>query len=626
MSYPQTSTGQPLHVPVEDRYWIGGANSLCYPTDIQQGGYYWGENLVNRGGIVQTRPGRKLLFLLPGTTAQGITLYRPYRQKEQLVWSIDGNVFWSEYPFTTYSQVPAISFYKYSPQVYFCQSRKAVDLAPDGTLVFLPTPVDMLLIQDGYTPSAFYIGSTASGPLQSGHNQGGPPFYQCPVGQLMCFSGYRLWVAYLETIFASDLLNPNSFTEGTYLAEADGFKLPEACTGMLQTPGDPSNNVAPGLLAFSPFSITSLQSGVLDRTQWQNTPNFQAIISSDYGSVAPFGPVNQFGMPWFFSEVGLVNLNEALQQYRSSTVNPRDGEMTRSKMNMSPLRSGVCGVAFENWLLYSVPSGSRFNRHTWVMDGSPQAQLSSQAGPCFAGIWTGTFPVQYATGEVQDVPRCFELSYSCNPLAMPNGQLSHIAIWEDFIGRRTDYLDTPISCSWETKIFEVSQIGELMRFKYAEIDIVELIGEVSLQIYYAGIKGHYQLCYEMTLNAEEGVPGSPNFPLWTYSGLATDTLIQTLKPQSRTVRTPEFTGSKAESEACADTCEVESAYIQNVDKGFQLLFNWQGRMGIRELRLFVDTYPQPGIGNCTPTETGEVNILSAIGCLPPPQVCLIPVP
>jgi hypothetical protein len=299
---------------------------------------------------------------------------------------------------------------------------------------------------------------------------------------MMCFSGYRLWVAYLETIFASDLLNPNSFTEGTYLAEADGFKLPEACTGMLQTPGDPSNNVAPGLLAFSPFSITSLQSGVLDRTQWQNTPNFQAIISSDYGSVAPFGPVNQFGMPWFFSEVGLVNLNEALQQYRSSTVNPRDGEMTRSKMNMSPLRSGVCGVAFENWLLYSVPSGSRFNRHTWVMDGSPQAQLSSQAGPCFAGIWTGTFPVQYATGEVQDVPRCFELSYSCNPLAMPNGQLSHIAIWEDFIGRRTDYMDTPISCSWETKIFEVSQIGELMRFKYAEIDIVELIGEVSLQI------------------------------------------------------------------------------------------------------------------------------------------------
>jgi hypothetical protein len=300
--------------------------------------------------------------------------------------------------------------------------------------------------------------------------------------------------------------------------------------------------------------------------------------------------------------------------------------MTRSKMNMSPLRSGICSVAFENWLLFSVPSGSRFNRHTWVMDGSPQAQLGSTAGPCFAGIWTGTFPVQFATGEVQDVPRCFELSYSCNPLEMPNGQLSHIAIWEDFIGRRTDYLDTPISCSWETKIFEVSQIGELMRFRYAEIDIVELIGEVSLQIYYAGIKGHYRLCYEMVLNAEEGLPGSANFPIWTYSGLATDTLIQTFRPQTRTVRTPDFSGNQFENDNCADTCEVESQYIHNVDKGFQLLFNWQGRMGIREVRLFIDTYPQPGTGLCTPTEVGEVNVVSAIGCLPPPKVCSIPVP
>jgi len=59
----------------------------------------------------------------------------------------------------------------------------------------------------------------------------------------------------------------------------------------------------------------------------------------------------------------------------------------------------------------------------------------------------------------------------------------------------------------ETKIFEVSQVGELSRYKYAEIDVVELIGEVEMQIYYAPIKGHYRKIYGLHLSAEVGMPG-----------------------------------------------------------------------------------------------------------------------
>lgn len=629
MAYPQNTQGAAFRIPVQDRYWVNGCNSLVYPTDIPPMGYYWSENVLNRGGIVQTRPGRKPLFILPGTRAQGITIYRPYREKEQLVWAIDGNVYYSQYPFTGYSQVPNVSFYRDSPQVFFCQARQEISLNPDTSIFVLPTPVDILLMQDGYTASAFYIATSSTKPLESGHNQAAAPWYQCPVGTLMVSSGGRLWVAYLETIYASDLLNPNSFTERLYLAEADGFKLPEPCSGMLEAPGDPTNNVLPALMAFTPFTITSLQSSIYDRTTWQTTANFQIIISKDYGSVAPFGPINQYGTPWFYSEVGLIRLDEAFNQYRSSQVSPRDGEMTRSKMNMSPVRSGICGINFENFMLYAVPSGSRWNRHIWVMDGSPLALLgeAGQASkPCWVGIWTGTCPVQFAAGEIQDVPRLFELSYSCQPMPLPDGTTSHIAIWEDFIGRRTDYMDTPINCSLESRIFELSQVGELTRFKYAEIDVVELIGEVSLQIYYAGIKGHYRLAYELLLSSEEGIAGNENFPIWTYSGLATDTVIESFRPQTRTVKTPDFSGSAAENDDCADTCGIESNYQHNVDKGFQLLFNWQGRMGIREVRIFCEPYPQPGVGQCTPTEVGEVNIVSAIGCLPPPKVCMIPVP
>lgn len=635
MAYPQSPTGQGgVRIPVQDRYWVKGCNTLLSPTDLTGGFYYWSENCLNRGGIMQTRPGRHLLFALPGRRAQGLCIYRPYRQKEQLVWAIDGNVFFSVYPFTSYVQIPNVSFYKHSPRVYFCQARQAVKQNLDGSLTVLPTPVDMLILQDGYTASAFYIATSSTAPQQSGHNQAGAPTFQCPTGQMMVYSGSRLWLAYNETIFASDLLNPNSFTERTYLAEMDGFKLPEPCTGMLETPSaNPSQLNA--VLCFSPFTITSLQSGVLDRTQWQNTTGFQYLVSKDYGSVAAFGPTFQFGEPWFFSEVGLVSMDMALQQYRSSQVTPQDGEMIRSKMNMSPLRSGICGISYENFLLYAVPSGNRWNKHIWVMDGAIQAQLQpanvGPAGnppPAWVGIWTGTYPVQFATGEIQDVPRLFELSYSLHPQLQPDGENYSIMLWEDFMGRRVDYNETPIACSFETKIFEVSQVGELIRFKYAEIDVVELIGDCTIQIYYGGIKGHYRLAYELLLSAEEGVPGNANFPLWTYqstpTGAETGTFIQTYKTQTRTIRTPDFVGAKAENDNCADTCGIESPYVHNVDKGFQLLINWQGRMGIREVRMFVDQYPQPGVGSCTPSEEGETNIVTAIGCLPPPKVCTMP--
>jgi hypothetical protein len=624
MSYPQNA-----RVPVQDKYWIQGCNTLNFPTDLPQGQYYWAENLVNRAGVMQTRPGRNRVFSLPGNRAQGLALYRPYREKEQLVWGIDGKIFYSQYPFTSYSHLKQVRFYKNSPKVYFCQARQGAQLNLDGSITLLQTPVDILFMQDGFTASAFYIATSSTTPQQAGHNKPLAPWLQCPTGTIMFYSGNRLWVAYNETIFASDLDNPNSFAERTYLAEADGFKLPEPCTGMIETASGPT--ALPALLAFSPFTITSLQSNILDRTQWQNTPIFQSIISKDYGNVAPFSTISQFGLPWFYSEVGLLSLDVALNQYGSSTVLPRDMEMLRSKDNISAFNAkNICAVAFENFILVSVPSGSRFNKQTWVLDGAPQATLNGGAARCWTGIWTGDYPVQYAAGEIQDVPRAFHIGYSCEPIPDAAGNPCQIHIWEDFIGRRTDQIDrkdTPIFCSWETKIFEVSAVGELIRFKYVEIDICELLGTVELQIYYAGIKAHYRLAYSMILNAEEGLPGCAQFPSWTYQGnSATDTIFESFRPQTRTVRTPDFGGAAAEDDDCADTCGIESTYQHNVDKGFQLLFNWQGRMAIREMRLFVENYPQPGVGKCTPTEAGEVNIVSAVGCLPSPIVCQIPVP
>jgi hypothetical protein len=606
MAYPSNS-----RTPVQDRFWAEGCDTLAFPTDLKQGTYYWGENIVNRGGVVQTRPGRELLFTLPGKRAQGLGFYRPYRDKEQLIWAIDGQLYYSAYPFTSYKRMRNVAFYKNAPQVFFCQAREEVRHNADGSITLLDQPLDVLIMQDGFTASAYWDSTL------NGHMKGGAPFFGTPAGTVMAFSGNRLWVAYQETIFASDLLSPRSFTEGTYLAEADGFKLPEPCTGLLETPS------ADALLAFSAFTVTSLQSTILDRPQWQNTPDFQKIISKDIGNVAAFAAINQYGLPWFYSEIGWISLNEAMNQYRSSRTNAQDGEMTRSKFNMSPLRSGICAISFENWMLVAVPSGSRFNRHTWVMDGSPMALLGSQAGPCWSGIWTGTFPVQYVAGEVQDVPRCFELAYSCQSATATDGTQSHIQLWENFVGSRKDRETIEIACSFETRMFEVSQTGELARFKYLEFDVVEMLGEVDIQIYYAPIKGHYRLIHEVHLSAQEGMPGNPGFPEFSYNGTATDTILETFRPQTRTVRAPEISGSGDEEDDCSYQCEVESDYEHSVDRAFQIMINWTGRMGIRELRLFVEPYPQPGIGACTESEFGQTNILNAVGCLPPPVSCHI---
>ena len=56
--------------------WTGGVNSMRAPFALPEDQLQWMQNATNRGGIVQTRPGRALRLIVPGSNAQGFANMR----------------------------------------------------------------------------------------------------------------------------------------------------------------------------------------------------------------------------------------------------------------------------------------------------------------------------------------------------------------------------------------------------------------------------------------------------------------------------------------------------------------------------------------------------------------------
>jgi hypothetical protein len=54
--------------------------------------------------------------------------------------------------------------------------------------------------------------------------------------------------------------------------------------------------------------------------------------------------------------------------------------------------------------------------------------------------------------------------------------------------------------------------------------------------------------------------------------------------------------------------------IPGIDKGFSILLEWRGRMGVREVRVVFDPDIAPGErGGCNKSEAGMVNAVNEAG-------------
>lgn len=559
-------------------FWIGGVNSFIHPCDLPKQNYAWGENVVNRGGIIQTRPGYRLVSSILGTTIQGMTSFTPRGGEPKLVAVVDGKIMVAGYPGFNFVQLSGVTLSATAKQVFFCRTLKSVKRnADDSIAVITPTPI--LIIQDGTSRAVSWDGITART-----LNPAGPQ--ETPIGSFMSWTSSRLWVANGARLYVSDIADPVSFTEGAYLAERANFDLPDDITGMIET----ADNT--GLLVFTSKTTTAFKSFIRNRPDWALTQEFQKIILPGIGCVAGKTPVNQYGTTYWLTERGFISLDAALFSQQSSKVITVDSEMMRSKKNISPLLEGSVSCAYENMLLVSVPSGDKRNSHTWVMDQAP-LDKATQTG-VWTGIWTGTRPVEFTEGFFGGRRRLYYVSYDYTGY-----QDTRIHVWEAFQANRED-ADGRITCQFETGI---STSDVMMKFKYAEIEIVELLGRVDLTVYMGGTKGPWHEIGQFTLNAEKGSIGSVLQPL-----IFNESILQAYRPQARTIYTEEFG-----SQNSTDNPEY-SGYVAGIDKGFALLLEWQGRMGVREIRMVFD--PKAASlqhGLCVPDEDGLVNAIGSDG-------------
>jgi hypothetical protein len=291
--------------------------------------------------------------------------------------------------------------------------------------------------------------------------------------------------------------------------------------------------------------------------------------------------------------------------------------MQRSKNLMAPDVSSAAIGVWENVLMVAVPASCVKNRHTWILDAGIAEKLNNTSGLCWTGIWTGTYPVQFTSPIVDGTQHNYELSYSAGFLALNQGDSpspqpetnlplqANIHLWENFIPNQLDGVESPIYCSVETRAYTLTT-DDYYRFVFAEFMIVNLKGIVPVQVYVTGLAGNYQLLFSTTLRADIGPWGNPDQEtVLYYVALDMTTLFASYRRQVRHLRTQEFVVHESPDGAAC----TEIQRMDGVDKAFQLMIQWQGRMGIRQLKFFYDRQLQSPQGQCPVDESQTPHIV-----------------
>lgn len=588
--------------------WLGGCNSVRLPWVLPDAQYIWGVNVVNRGGIVQTRPGYICRLTLPAGNLQGTHFFRVTQNltvpKDYLVFAVNGLVYAIPFPLVqpkdwSIYQLANIKFSATAKNIYWADTQQSATENNLGELQILPT-YSILVMQDGVSEAAYWDGT-----VNAHTNQNSTPIPGIPIGTWMAFSGNRLWVASANQVYASDIGNPLQFLETISGTARGTIQFFQEITGLVNAIGINRESV---LYVFTQDNTSAIQSGISDRTTWATTVNFKILLFPNIGCVAGRSIVNHVGLLWWYSYNGLVSSDSAAAAYLTSQVKYKDIEMARSKRNFAPDISGVCGASFESYLLMSVPSGDFLNAHTMTLDYSVADELNGDiATPAWQGIWTGIRPVEWTTGTVDGVHRIFAAS---DDYASLPGETSFNHIWEAFQANREDsytitdinnnlvQINNPIYWSWETKKY--GDTMDLKKFAYAEVDLIEMGGNINFLVSYAGTKGAYFEVLRKKMNAQLD---------------DSDTSFQTVhdiydkignfRPQGRRVST-------TVAQLVPYCQSVESRWDNTIDKAFSLYFQGCGRMGIESFRVFTHVFPEPATGRCEEDET-SINIATYSG-------------
>lgn len=569
-------------------FFSDGMQSASDPMFISDRAYRHGENVLHRGGSPRTRPGYRQVFTLPTGKYQGCTYFRPIQGDGMLVFAVAGKLYTSIFPFTSYSQLLGVQLYDKAKNVYFTTAIRSAERNADGTIQAIEARRVLIAQDGGHTRAAYWDGETAGhiDPTVVTDDEDNVLTAGTPLGGPMAWSGERLWVARDNKLFACDISDPFSATENQYAGEGGYFAFEDDIVALAPVPSLQN----PALLVFTRNRTHVILSGIQARDTWKDTPNFKAVLFPDIGCVSHRSVVSQNGSLWWMTATGLTNLDAAKQANVSTQLQPRDRDLALSKSNLSADLSGTAIGTYENFLLCSVPYSSRFNTHTWVRDEQPTEQESAS----WAGVWTGTRPVDWVSGRFGGTPRIFHISYDSD---------ERFRLWESFVPDRLDN-GNPIECFVESKthIAFSDRAGGLDRktFSYAEVTFTDLQGEVDAEVYWAGTKGKYKLIGQYHLEA-------PVEKLTVGTELDADSTLSSYRPQTRTVRTPTI----REDVACS-SLGIESKLGDRIDVGFSLLVRWTGRAALKSYRIFADPFEEQSVGDASITEANVTPIAGAI--------------
>jgi hypothetical protein len=570
----------------------GGQDSFVLPINLNENEYVAAENVIGRGGVIQTRPDSRAIMSCPcNTGAQGCTMFQAANGIPYIVFASYGSIYVSAKPFKTYSILPNIQFNPQSRFISWAVCQQSTDYDAVGNLIYLQTPKPVLIMQDGSTRAAMWDGVTSRhlNPTYSGNpDSTRDGLDETVIGLWMVWSNNRLWVSNGNKVIASDIGNPTKFTEAQFLAEVRAFYLPHECTGITQTPDQT------GIICFTEYEGVFIQSSVQDRTQWESLSNgqMQNTILPHSGCTSARSIVTQYGLLWWFSPNGMINMNAALRQNLSSKMEAADFEMFNSKYYMGgATMDAICGISHENFLLESVPSGDSKNRHTWCLDQNPAGRprvveniYGFEFTNAWASTWTGWRPVEWCKGMVDGVERVFFQSIDFD---------GSVRIWEMFTGNTGTDNGVPITSWFMSKDHNFKSIDR-KKFRWAEFSIRDLLGNASLMVAYAGRRGTYTPIFAGDMCATQG---QVYYAAEYGNGGYGNTLLAGNRSQTRYFRT----GDTVSPDSC-NACGIESTDPNNEDTQFSLLFVWSGKMGIEWYRIMCMEDPRP--------EGGETGLVS----------------
>lgn len=559
--------------------FLKGVNSNLHPAYLDSSQYSWGVNVINKGGIIDTRPGYQTLLRLPDGKAQGCALFTPTGGISTLVMAVSGKIYVSAFPFVSYSVLPNIQFNPYAEQVVFKEALQAKDLS---TVI---NPKSVLMMQDGMTRAAYWDGAT------SRHLAPGGSTNETVQGMWMEWIGNRLWVSRGREFFASDIFDPLHFTENTYLSIGGSLNAMDG--GIITALARTADNRS--LLVFTDSNTTIVKAGITDRAAWATTPDFIGLQFPGVGCCAGKSIFYNDGDLWWFSREGGRNYAQVGNSIFTSRNNISSVEMKRSLDNISEATVfKVCGFSFDPFLGFSVPSGDIENRHTWVLDTSTNSQLTGEAPLAWQGIWMGTRPVEWACGVVNGVARAFYLSQdSCG-----------VRMWEAFMPDRLDN-GGRIFSSIEFGGATFKEPTSYKKFLYTEYHLNRIEGRVDLTADYKTDYGCWNQIAETSFCAES-----------CFTNLVCNGNNSTLIEQSRYFRTQ--TADKNCPSSGGPYADNIATYVQN-------RIRWYGRNAVRIYKSSAQQFQETSVGACAKPET-ECKVVSCcdpeVNYISPTHDCL----